>query len=135
MGENSFGAEVKKIRKSKGLTVVQLAKKADLSNGMISQIENDKRKIFQDSFLQVLSALNITNASAFFSLIKSSGFMSGWSEDVIKICLEVKEILDYGEKDEKEDVLLAIKRSQKFRDLKKPVAGLSSERRKKHITK
>lgn len=62
-------------------------------------------------------------------------FMRGWSTDAIKASLELKEILDYGEKDEKEDILSAIKRSQKFRDLKKPVAGASSGRRKKSIIK
>jgi len=97
MGENSFGSEVKKIRNSRGLTITQVAKKAGLSNGMISQIENDKRKIFQDSFFQVLSALDINNASTFFSLIKSGSFMCGWPEDAIEYCEKLKNILEDGE--------------------------------------
>lgn len=66
---------------------------------------------------------------------KENNFMCGWPEETIRACNELKEILADGEKDEVDQVLFAIKQAKKIRDLKKPVAGASSERRKKRIIK
>lgn len=67
--------------------------------------------------------------------VKQDNFMCDWPEDAIRACNDLKEILDFGEKREKEIILSTIEQAKKIRDLKKPVAGLSSERRKKNTGK
>lgn len=67
--------------------------------------------------------------------VKQSSFMEGWHEDAVKACKELKDVLDYGDKEEKESVLLTIKQAKKIRELKKPVAGTSSTRQRKKSIK
>lgn len=66
---------------------------------------------------------------------EQNNFMCGWPEDTIRACNDLKEILDFGEKREREIILSTIEQAKKIRDLKKPVAGVSSERRKKSTGK
>jgi transcriptional regulator with XRE-family HTH domain len=83
-------------------------------------------------FLLKLNKCNIDINWLLTGKDQQNNFMFGWGE-TIRACNELKEILDNGEKDEVDQVLFAIKQAQKIRDLKKPVAGASSERRRKSI--
>lgn len=104
---------------------IDLARYSGVKQPVISRLMNGGINIKVVSIYKILITLNLLKSD------QQNNFMCGWSEDAIRACNDLKEVLDFGEKEEKEDVLLAIKRFKKFRDLKKPVAGLSSERRKK----
>jgi hypothetical protein len=67
--------------------------------------------------------------------VEQTPFMSGWHEDAVNACKELKEVLDYGDKEDKEAVLLTIKQAKKIRELKKPVAGTSLTRQRKQSIK
>lgn len=55
MKQKDFGEYVKKIRKAKGLTTTELAKRTGISQSYISQIENGKRGIPTDEMLLSLA--------------------------------------------------------------------------------
>jgi len=59
----------------------------------------------------------------------------GWSKEAINACNDVNEILAFGDKEEKDAVLSAIKQAKKISSLKKTNAGLSSARAKKNTRK
>ena len=59
----------------------------------------------------------------------------GWSKEAINACNDVREILSFGGKEEKDAVLSAIKQAKKINSLKKSNAGLSSARVKKNTRK
>jgi transcriptional regulator with XRE-family HTH domain len=84
-------------------------------------------------FLLKLNKCNIDINWLLTGKDQQNNFMCGWPDEVVRVCNELKEILDYGEKDEKESVLSSIKQAKKIRELKKPGAGTSSERRRKSI--
>ena len=86
-------------------------------------------------FLLKLNKCNIDINWLLTGKDQQNNFMCGWPEETIRVCNELKEILDNGEKDEVDQVLSAIKQAQKIRDLKKPVAGASLERHQNRITK
>ena len=61
-----FGEIIRKRRKELGLTIEQLAEKADVSDGLISLLERKKLKDIKMSNLQkIANALNL-NISDFF---------------------------------------------------------------------
>jgi len=64
-----IGAKIKKLRKSLGLTQEDLAERADLTKGFISQLERNLTSISVESLIQILNALD-TDISEFF---KESG--------------------------------------------------------------
>ncbi len=66
---------------------------------------------------------------------QQNNFMSGWNEQAIKLCNELKEILDNGGEEEKTAVLSAIGQAKKIKELKNSGAGRSSERRQNRVTK
>ena len=66
---------------------------------------------------------------------QKNNFMCGWHEQTIKLCNELKEILDNSEEEEKTAVLSAIRQAKKIKELKNSTAGRSSERRPNRLTK
>lgn len=62
-----FGDKIKKLRINADLTQVELADKAGVSPGQVSLLENDERKITQDSFNKVINALGIKEEDFFGS--------------------------------------------------------------------
>lgn len=58
---SAIGENIKKIRTHKGLSAVQLAERAGVSNATISQIENGRRATLQsDTLEKVATALGVT---------------------------------------------------------------------------
>lgn len=67
----NFGEIIRKRRKELGLTIEQLAEKADVSDGLISLLERKKLKDIKISNLQkIANALNL-DISDFFCFKKS----------------------------------------------------------------
>jgi transcriptional regulator with XRE-family HTH domain len=61
-----IGAKIRDLRLASDLTQEELAERADLTKGFISQLERDRTSISLDSFLDILAALNVT-INEFFS--------------------------------------------------------------------
>lgn len=61
-----IGAKIRDLRLASDLTQEELAERADLTKGFISQLERDRTSISLDSFLDILAALNIS-ITEFFS--------------------------------------------------------------------
>ena len=55
-----IGSKIRDLRLASDLTQEELADRADLTKGFISQLERDRTSISLDSFLDILAALNIT---------------------------------------------------------------------------
>lgn len=53
----STGARIKEIREKRDLTQEQLAKKAGISKGFLSDVENDKRNIGSQGLLRIANEL------------------------------------------------------------------------------
>ncbi len=51
------GDRIKEIREARGMTQDQLADKAGISKGFLSDVENDKRNISSENLLKVANAL------------------------------------------------------------------------------
>lgn len=51
------GRRIREIRERRGLTQDQLAKKADISKGFLSDVENDKRNIGSQGLLRIANEL------------------------------------------------------------------------------
>lgn len=60
-----IGKRIKEIRKKQGITISTLAQNANVSNGLISRIENGRTIPSLPVFLEIISALEI-DASTFF---------------------------------------------------------------------
>ncbi len=60
-----IGENIRRIRKEKGLTIKDISKKADLTKGLISQIENNKANPSINSLMAIAKALNVPIASFF----------------------------------------------------------------------
>lgn len=51
------GERIREIRENRGLTQEQLAKKAEISKGFLSDVENDKRNIGSQGILRIANEL------------------------------------------------------------------------------
>jgi transcriptional regulator with XRE-family HTH domain len=60
-----IGERIKNLRKLSALTQEELAERAGLTKGFISQVERDRTSISLDSLVQILEALG-ENISEFF---------------------------------------------------------------------
>ena len=61
-----IGAKIRDLRLASDLTQEELAERADLTKGFISQLERDLTSISLDSFMDILAALNV-NITEFFA--------------------------------------------------------------------
>lgn len=68
----SIGKRIREIRKEKGLTISRVAENADVSNGLISKIENGRTIPSLPVLLNIISAIEIEIA-AFFKSLPQSG--------------------------------------------------------------
>lgn len=53
----SIGERIREIREKRGMTQEQLAKRAELSKGFLSDVENDKRNIGSQGLLRIANEL------------------------------------------------------------------------------
>lgn len=86
-------------------------------------------------FLLKLNKCNIDINWLLTGKEQQNNFMCGWDEKAIKLCNELKEILDNGGEEEKTAVLSAIGQAKKIKELKNSGAGRSSELRQRRIGK
>ena len=54
-----FGANLKKIRLAKGLTILDLEVRSDINNGDISKIENGKRNLSFTTLAKLAEGLDV----------------------------------------------------------------------------
>lgn len=73
-----FGGYLKRVRKSKGMTVNQLAMYADISAATISRIERGKRGTPKPTTIKKLSA---ALKYSYEDMMKEAGYMPGGSEE------------------------------------------------------
>ena len=57
-----LGSKLRQIRKQKGFTILQIARKAMLSSSFISEIENNKKKPEEETIRAIGAALGLTDA-------------------------------------------------------------------------
>lgn len=55
----SFGKNLRKVRRSLGMTAAELAERAGLTPAAISQIENDKRGVTLASIIKILKVIPV----------------------------------------------------------------------------
>lgn len=63
--EPGIGKRIRALRQARELTQEELARRADLTKGFISQIEGDRTSLSLDSLIQILKALDTSLASFF----------------------------------------------------------------------
>lgn len=72
MEHESIGKFIRKLRKEKGYTIVELSKLSGVSNPYISQIENDKFKPSPE----ILEKLSKVLDASYLELLKKAGYIS-----------------------------------------------------------
>ncbi len=60
MGEETFGRRLAKIRKERGYTQIELAKKLGLTQGLISDYELDKLRPYHEMIIRFALALKVS---------------------------------------------------------------------------
>lgn len=86
-----FGSYLRKLRKSRGMTLVELAKKTDLSQPYLSQIENGKRDIPSVEILNNLkdvlgaNAIEFMNNAGITPRVKTLGMTFGFEEPELEL--------------------------------------------------
>lgn len=90
-----FGEIIRKRRKELGLTIEQLAEKADVSDGLISLLERKKLKDIKISNLQKISEALKLDMSDFFTIKKVDYYTLCIINQLSKLSMEKrKKILD-----------------------------------------
>lgn len=123
---------VKTAMQRKNWTAAELSRQSGVSTGVLSRYLNAVLGMSDDNLFAVFTSLDLINKGG--SVTKVTGFQ-GWSREAVSASHAIKEILDYGDKEEKNAVLSAIKSAIKIRELKKRNAGLSSVSKKKSRVK
>lgn len=59
--------KLKKIRKEKGYTIYDMARKLNITASYYSQIENKKRRLFYETACKIASIFNMKPDSIFYS--------------------------------------------------------------------
>lgn len=80
----SFGSKLKRLREDKGLTQKDISKASGVSQGSISQLENNGRKFTQESVNKILESLGITEED-FFSTNLTPVEIPGKGERLIPV--------------------------------------------------
>ena len=89
--ENEFGKFIRKKRKDKNITLVQLAKKTGLSQPYLSQIENGKRDTSRvDIINKIASALEIDSTE----LMVKAGSVPGYAHEFENLIKEEKKLVE-----------------------------------------
>jgi hypothetical protein len=120
---------VKKAKEKKGWNAAELSRQSGVSTGVISRYLNKVLGASDDNLFSMMYALDLVN------LPDAESMTYGWSKQVLNASNDIREILDFGDKEEKDAVLAAIKQAKKINSLKKSNAGLFSARAKKHARK
>lgn len=71
--ERHIGQTVRKLRLQQNLTIAEIARKAQISSGMLSKIENGQTSASLDSLLGLAEALGATLASLFVGFSSDEG--------------------------------------------------------------
>lgn len=119
---------VKKAKEKKGWNAAELSRQSGVSTGVISRYLNKVLGTSDDNLFSMLRSLDLIN-------LPDADMTCGWSKEAINACNDVRDILAFGEKEERDAVLSAIKQAKKINSLKKSNAGLYSARTKKNIRK
>lgn len=86
--ERHIGQTIRKLRLQQNLTIAEIARKAKISSGMLSKIENSQTSASLDTILSLADALGITLASIFdgFSLAEGGAqhIKSGQALEVVR---------------------------------------------------
>jgi transcriptional regulator with XRE-family HTH domain len=118
---------VKAAMAERNWTAAELSRQSGVSTGVLSRYLNAVLGMSDDNLFAVMTTLGIINKN---QKVKSADFI-GWSKDSLKASKAVREIMDYGDREEKDSLWSAIKSALKIRELKKRNAGLSSASKKK----
>jgi len=119
---------VKRAKEKKGWNAAELSRQSGVSTGVISRYLNKVLGTSDDNLFSMLCSLDLIN-------LPDTDMTYGWSKEAINACKDIKEILAFGEKEERDAVLSAIKQAKKINSLKKSNVGLSSARAKTNTRK
>lgn len=84
---------LKKLRVASGMSQKELAAKAHLTQGLISGLENNKKKFTQDNLEAILQALNCTYADL-FTPEAANPIGADCNEKIKDLCRKVKEVVE-----------------------------------------
>ena len=104
---------------------IDLSRYSGVKQPVISRFMNGGINIKVGSIYKILITLNLLNVG------KEYKFMCGWSQESIKACETLKEILESNDETTQKIIMFAIKEFKEKRELKKKSSGLRSESRKK----
>ena len=86
--ERHIGQTVRKLRRQQNLTIAEIARKAHISSGMLSKIENSQTSASLDSLASLADALGTTLASLFTGFSSEEGgaqhVKSGHAPEVVR---------------------------------------------------
>lgn len=85
---------LKKLRVASGMRQKELAAKAHLTQGLISGLENNKKKFTQDNLEAILQALNCTYTDL-FTPEAANPIGADCNEKIKYLCRKVKEVKAY----------------------------------------
>ena len=107
---NNLGKYLKKARKSKNLTLLQLQEKSGVSNSHISRIERGLREPSPETLKKISSPLGIP----YEMLLEKAGYLEKRNKDKIKSALsDDQELADFWDKlKEREDLKLLFKQTK-----------------------
>ena len=106
-----IGLKLKELRIQKALTQEELADRAELSKGFISQLENDMTSPSITTLTYILDALG-TNLADFFSEQKEEQVVYGAEDYAVKVDEELKNetcwLISNAQKNEMEPIMITI---------------------------
>jgi transcriptional regulator with XRE-family HTH domain len=120
----SFGERLKQLRRSAKLTQPELAQKAGVSKGQVSLLENEDRKIFQDSFIKILSALGVTEEEFFSYFINVIAETDIHNKVNLSIPQDILDILNCDNETLKLDLIL---HAQKLKEMKAKLEAMTAK--------
>lgn len=82
---NSLGSRLRKVRMDRGVTVMQLAEKAGVTPGLISQIENGQTTPYLETLEAIAGALNTSPAYLLMDGRDVEDLLSTLSPDMIEV--------------------------------------------------
>jgi transcriptional regulator with XRE-family HTH domain len=86
--ERHIGQIVRKLRRQQNLTIAEIARKAQISSGMLSKIENSQTSASLDTLVSLANALGATMASLFIGFSSEQGgaqhVKSGQAPEVVR---------------------------------------------------
>lgn len=104
-----LGKHLKKLRKDKGLTLMELSKESGVSNPYISQIENGKFRPSPD----VLKKLSLILDESYMYLLRAAGY-----DELINALGPVDAIVDFSDNQDLTQLVARVKTLERALDIK-----------------